>query len=68
MCHLQNIAILNFLDKQDENGRIPINVSPEKRESLFNLSEKHNNVHKLDDFVIGVDNDPCVFYRPKNST
>ena len=109
-------CVLNFLDKQDKAGRIPINVGPTDINGLFCLSDKRTNVHKpclaqhalyicekyndyswvkkevfsleklikwydqncydkntglyyfIDDFAIGVDNDPCVFYRPKNST
>ena len=108
-------CVLNFLALQDEKGRIPINATEKHRESLFNLSEKHTNIHKpcivqhalficeknknfewirkdiqgferfikwyddncfhpksglyywIDDFAIGVDNDPCTFFRPKNS-
>ncbi|MBQ0102381.1 MAG: glycoside hydrolase family 37 [Firmicutes bacterium] len=106
-------CVLNFLEHQDEEGRIPINITPDK--SIFDLVPgKKDNIHKpclaqhalflsertgtaewlrdtfpsvekfigwyennsrhesglffwTNDFAIGVDNDPCTFYRPDGS-
>lgn len=106
-------CILNFLDRIDENGRIPIYIVPD--ETTFEAYPDFKNIHKpclvqhalfvseqngdaewlrdkfesiekfvswyeanckhesglyfwLDDFAIGVDNDPCTFYRPDGSS
>lgn len=106
-------CVLNFLEHIDENGRIPIYVTPIKtafisypnsknihkpclaQHALFVaeqngevewLRDKYENVERfvlwyennckhesglyfwLDDFAIGVDNDPCTFYRPDGSS
>lgn len=106
-------CILNFLDHIDEDGRIPIYITPQKTSSESHPEFK--NIHKpclvqhalfvaeqnkdaewlrdrytdierfvlwyeknckhesglyfwLDDFAIGVDNDPCTFFRPDGSS
>lgn len=112
----QKGCVLNFLDKADKEGRIPINIIAD-RDSLFDLKPNTDvNIHKpclcqhsllisekvgdaewlrerfttlerflewyrtncyhsesglyvwVNDFAIGIDNDPCVFYRPHKST
>lgn len=107
-------CVLNFLEYADENGRIPIFVTPRKT-ALTAYGTQERNIHKpclaqhalfisersggadwlkdgferierylawydrvclhesglyvwLDDFAIGVDNDPCTFYRPAKSS
>ena len=109
-------SVLNFLDSQDEDGRIPICVSAttsamfdlhkgvdtnickpclaqfaldicsqyddiswlgvenlaklEKFVDYYLANFTHNETGLLvwkDDFAVGVDNDPCVFFRPQNS-
>lgn len=108
-------CILNFLDHMDEQGRIPMIITPDR--TMPNLAtEQDTNIHKpclaqhaafivqhngddaewlrpgfdkllsfikyyyencrhstglyfwLDDLAIGVDNDPCTFYRPNKSS
>lgn len=108
-------CVLNFLINEDENGEIPINISPEAVNGGFSF-DRETNMHKpclaqhaafilkntpgnvdwlkpyfaklekfvahykekcmhkcglyywIDDFMIGVDNDPCTFYRPLKSS
>ena len=107
-------CVLNFLDKTDDIGRVPILITPQGANPPY--SDKINmNVHKpclaqhalfvceqnrdfewlrdkfsdlikfvdfyynhcrhesglyfwLNDVAIGIDNDPCVFYRPEKSS
>lgn len=108
--------VLDFLEFQDGDGRIPINIKAQEA-SVFDLKEgtevnihkpclaqqavlvsekygscewlrggykklvrfadwyKENAFHKesglyfwINDFAIGIDNDPCTFYRPDKST
>lgn len=106
-------CILNFLDRMDEDGKIPIFIKPNI--TAFEAYPSQKNIHKpclaqhalfvmeqsgdiewlrskyeyfekfvswyennckhesglyfwLDDFAIGVDNDPCTFYRPVGSS
>ena len=110
---LQQGCILNFLDRMDADGRIPMMITPEKQlpkvldlstnghkpclaqhaafivkqtedvqwlaphfEKLkrfvrsFLLNNRHPSglYYWIDDCAIGVDNDPCVFYRPHKSS
>lgn len=108
-------CILNFLDFSDENGTIPVYVTPKSTSGDF-VGGRKTNIHKpnlaqhalyvteknglsaewlrekfpsfiryldyyeyncrhtsglfvwYDDFAIGVDNDPCTFYRPSKSS
>ena len=107
-------CILNFLDRVDELGRIPILITPKFASPGYNANV-NMNVHKpclaqhalfvceqngdyewlrdkfsllerfvgfyytycrhesglffwLNDVAIGIDNDPCVFYRPEKSS
>ncbi len=108
--------VLDFLEFQDKDGRIPINIKAQAA-SIFDLKDGAEvNIHKpclaqqavlvsekygdyewlrdkykgfvrfidwykknafhaesglyfwINDFAIGVDNDPCTFYRPDKST
>jgi len=107
-------CILNFLEHTDENGKMPILISPQHCGFDF-VKKEETNVHKpvlaqhalfvceqsgdfgwlsehfdrlerylsfyfesclhesglffwLDDCAIGVDNDPCTYYRPNKSS
>lgn len=107
-------CVLNFLEHTDEEGRMPIFITPRKT-ALTAYGEGEKNIHKpciaqhalfitehcgsaewlrgqydaivrylgwydrnclhesglyvwLDDFAIGVDNDPCTYYRPAKSS
>lgn len=107
-------CVLNFLEHTDEEGHMPIFITPHNT-ALTELGGCEKNIHKpclaqhalyiaeqtgdaewlreqygkieaylgwydrfcfhesglyvwLDDFAIGVDNDPCTFYRPPKSS
>ncbi len=107
-------CVLNFLDRVDEKGRIPILITPQGANPVYNqnvdmnvhkpclaqhalfvgekngdfewLREKFSRLERfidfyytycrhesglffwLNDVAIGIDNDPCVFYRPEKSS
>ena len=108
-------CVLNFLDKIDGMGRVPILMTPDWASPNYNTKEVNMNVHKpclaqhalfvceqngdfewlrdkfsllarfvdfyynhcrhesglyfwINDVAIGIDNDPCVFYRPAKSS
>jgi len=107
-------CVLNFLERVDEKGRIPILITPQGANPVYNqnvdmnvhkpclaqhalfvgekngdfewLREKFSRLERfidfyytycrhesglffwLNDVAIGIDNDPCVFYRPEKSS
>lgn len=113
VCDYLQGSLINFLEHQDKDGRIPICISNDT--DRFDLENNPvSNIHKpciaqfvlsvidryddykwiepyieniekyiewynenckhetglffwINDFAVGVDNDPCVFYRPNNS-
>ncbi len=68
-CIAQHIAFI-FKNTDDVNWLSDNFVKLEKFLALY----KEKNLHKCglyfwtDDFMIGVDNDPCTYYRPDNSS